>query len=269
MRRAAERTGPAPATSRPPPPRSGSRRTRRGRRSVAGSFSSRACTTSSKKGESCGLSSVRRRGGSSSRRRSTARASSSPEGVPAGRELVEEQRPARRGRRAPSSRVARRRTAPAPRRGPSRRTAPVCESRIASSCSRATPRSMILTTWSGVISTFSGLRSRWTTPAAWIASSPARDLAADVAAELLGHGAQLVEQLPQRLPLDVLHDEEVCCSPPTRRASQSKHRTTFWWRTVRPISASRRNRLKKPGCSIRCGWTTFTATRVPAASPAA
>jgi hypothetical protein len=88
---------------------------------------------------------------------------------------------------------------------------------IVASCSFATPRAMIRISWSLVISTFSGFKSRWTIPAAWTAQSPPS-------------------------------------------ASQSSVRTTFSCRTVFPTSASRRNRLKNPGVSSRCGWTTLSAT---------
>ncbi len=77
---------------------------------------------------------------------------------------------------------------------------------------------------------------------------PLRDLAPDVAAELLGHVAHLLEQVTKRLPLDVLHDEDSAgLSRPRRSVSQSKHRTTFGCRTCCPIRASRRNRSKNPG----------------------
>ena len=57
--------------------------------------------------------------------------------------------------------------------------------------------------------TLSGLRSRWTAPAAWIATSAFATSRPDVAAQLLGHAAELVEERAQRPSLDVLHDEEV------------------------------------------------------------
>ena len=84
---------------------------------------------------------------------------------------------------------------------------------MASSWSRATPRSITLTTWSSVMSTFSGLRSRWIDPRVVDGDEALGDLPPDVTAELLGDPLQLVQEATEGLPLDVLHDEEVLLVP--------------------------------------------------------
>ena len=173
----------------------------------------------------------------------------------------------RRGRRGPHRRPG---TAPAPRSGASPRTPRSGESRIASSASRATPRSMILTSWSGGDEDVLGLEVAVDDAGLVDGGEPLRDLAADVAAELLGDPLQLLEEVAERLALDVLHDEEVLLRAlDEERVAVVGCGRRSACRTAFPISASRRNRLKKPGVSRRCGWTTFSATRLPAFRPGA
>ena len=63
------------------------------------------------------------------------------------------------------------------------------------------------------MSTFSGFRSRWTTPAAWIAARPFATSRPTWRQSSSGTRSSSCEQRAQRLPLDVLHDEEVLLSP--------------------------------------------------------
>ena len=76
--------------------------------------------------------------------------------------------------------------------------------------------------------TFSGFMSRWTTPASWIAASPFATSRPMWRQSSSGTRSKFGEEVAQRLPLDVLHHEEVVVrGRSTMSASASYVRTTF------------------------------------------
>ena len=74
---------------------------------------------------------------------------------------------------------------------------------------RARPKSISTTRPARVSMMFSGLTSRWTRPALWIASKPRQELRGDVLGLLEVQRSALLEHLEQRAAVDVLHRHQL------------------------------------------------------------
>jgi hypothetical protein len=134
----------------------------------------------------------------------------------------------------------------------------VAVSPVAKSVALATPKS-ITRGPVGASSTLLGLRSRWTTPAAWMATrAPATPTASDSSAEA-GMGPCLATASCRSLPST--YSLAMYGTVPSRSASST-------WAVENPAtrpaaSASRRNRSRSSGSSATSSWSTLTATRRP------
>ena len=126
----------------------------------------------------------------------------------------------------------------------------------ASRAARATPKSMTTTRPARVIITFSGLKSRCTSPAAWIASSPARNCAAMSRASASGRGPRARKVSPSVAPSMYSIDSSSSPSSSTR----SKMRHTFGESTSRAARTSRRSRSRARSSHAWPGRTAFSAT---------
>lgn len=123
---------------------------------------------------------------------------------------------------------------------------------------RAIPKSMTLGP-SAVISTFDGLRSRWTSPARWTASSASASAAPrDRTAE--GSSGPVAATACRRVT-----PGRYAVASQGREDSGSASSTAAVYApvTARAAAASRRNRSRKCGSAARCSCTVFTATVSP------
>ena len=178
-------------------------------------------------------------------------------------------RAGRRARRGPRrARPRRLRTARARRSGAIPRTAPPASGRATRARARATPRSMIRTRWSSVISTFSGLRSRWTMPAAWMAARPAATWSAISRSSASGTVPSSRPRARSVLPRTYSMTRKWTVRPPTasRLGAQGAHDVLVPDACGRPApragTAGRTPRVPR-----RCGWTTLSATSRPSVAP--
>ena len=120
------------------------------------------------------------------------------------------------------------------------------------------PKSMIRGP-SGASSTLDGLRSRWMTPAAWIALSPSASPAASASTVVAGSGpccsTASVSEAPGTYAV-TSHGTGLSRSASTTCAVNSPP-------TLRAADTSRANLARKLSSSASCGRITFTATWRP------
>src|SRR5262245_25260168 len=126
------------------------------------------------------------------------------------------------------------------------------------------PRSIRRTRCSGVMTTFSGLTSRWTMPSACTAPSASRTWSAISARSCSGTVPSSATSEARVCPSTRSITRKWTSSPPTVCVPSSCVRTTCGWRSRMPSSASRRNRASAPSSRASPGWNTFSATTVPA-----
>ena len=134
---------------------------------------------------------------------------------------------------------------------------------MVASAAREIPKSITLGP-SSASSTFEGLRSRCTTPTAWIACRPSASPAASVSTEAAGSGPWLSTASASDGPATYAvasHGIAPCTSASITSAVNIP--LTFLAATT-----SRANRVRKPGSPANSGRMTLTATsRPPAERP--
>ncbi len=123
---------------------------------------------------------------------------------------------------------------------------------------RAIPKSMTTTRFDRVSMTFSGLRSRCTNPAAWIASRPASSCSAISPARLKSNGPFSARSSASVVPSTNSIDTISWPSSTTR----SNTRQTFAETTWRALRTSRRSRSRARSSRTRSARSALSATSI-------
>ena len=139
---------------------------------------------------------------------------------------------------------------------------PACVSAV-DSTAREIPKSMTRGP-SSASSTFDGLRSRWTTPAAWIALRLSARPAASVSSDPTGSGpCSFIASASEGPGTYAVASHAV--GPSTSASTTMAVNTPL---TLRAAATSRPNRIRKSGSAASSARMTFTATgRPPAETP--
>lgn len=137
---------------------------------------------------------------------------------------------------------------------------PVTVIRSSMSISRAMPKSMSLRTPSSRTMTFSGLRSRWMTPASCACASAAASSWMTMAASSggsMGPSSRNVFSVWPRMYSVTMNASWASA------AEKSKTSRMLGWCSLATARASRASRRRDSSLPARCGCSTFTAKRCP------